>query len=139
LQALKSADPTRLDVRAALADAYLSAGDTRAAVRELRGIAEEHENSGNLMGMIDAMRKISQALPSNIDMKAKLIEGYLRRGVLNEAVDELEVIGGLYQSRGRTADAVAAYTRAAEISSALGEFERGNMLFDRAVEANPDD
>jgi len=138
LMALKQANPDRLDVRVALADACLSAGNVRDGIRELRYVAEVHETSGNLQGMIEAMRQISQAVPSNIEMKAKLIDGYLRRGILDEAVDELESIGSLYVERGRNADAVAAFTRAAEIASALGKFARGNSLFDSAVNADPD-
>jgi tetratricopeptide (TPR) repeat protein len=138
LVALRQTNPDRLDVRLALADAYLAAGNVREGVRELRYVAEVNEKSGNLQGMLESMRKISQAVPSNIEMKAKLIEGYLRRGILDDAVDELESIGGLYLERGRNADAVAAFTRAAEIASALGDFARGNTLFDSAVNADPD-
>ena len=137
LVALKETNPDRLDVRLALADAYLTAGNVRESVKELRYVAEVHENSGNLQAMLESMRKISQAVPSNIEMKAKLIEGYLRRGILDDAVDELESIGGLYVDRGRNADAVAAFTRAAEIASTLGDFARGNTLFDSAVNADP--
>lgn len=138
LTTLRDANPERLDVRAALADAQLASGSVNDAVRELRYIAEEYEKAGNLAAMVDAMRKISHAVPANAEMKAKLIEGYLRRGVLDEALDELDLIGDLYLERGKVDEAVAALTRAAEIASTLGEFERGNALFDRAVDADPD-
>jgi tetratricopeptide (TPR) repeat protein len=117
----------------------METGNAREAVRELRYIAQEHEKTGNLSAMVQAMRQISQAVPANVEMKAKLIEGYLRRGVLDEAIVELDLIGELYRDRNRTADAVAAFTRAAEIASATGAFARGNALFQKAVEANPDD
>jgi tetratricopeptide (TPR) repeat protein len=135
---LRDANPSRLDIRSALADAFLAAGNVNDAIREMRYVAQECERSGNLNGMIEAMRSISMAVPENVEMKAKLIEGYLRRGVLNEAIDELELIGALYLEQHRTDDAVAAFTKAAEISSALGDFSRGNDLFDRAVLADPD-
>ncbi|CAN5506852.1 hypothetical protein BH24CHL1_BH24CHL1_04830 [soil metagenome] len=139
LQTLRDANPERLEVRGALAATYMETGNAREAVRELRYIAQEHEKIGNLSAMVQAMRQISQAVPANVEMKAKLIEGYLRRGVLDEAIVELDLIGELYRDRNRTADAVAAFTRAAEIASATGAFTRGNALFQKAVEANPDD
>lgn len=138
LQTLRDAHPARLEVRSALADVYLRSGQTHEAVRELRYIAQEHEKTGHLRDMVGAMRQISQAVPENLEMKAKLIEGYLRRGVLDEAMAELDLIGGLYHERNRTADAVAAFTRAAEIASATGAFDEGNALFHKAVEAAPD-
>lgn len=138
LKLLRDTNPDRLDIRTALVESYLAVGSINEAVRELRYIAQQHESSSNFDGMIAAMRKISQAVPSNAEMKAKLIEGYLRRGILNEAVEELGKIGALYLERNRRDEAVAAFTKAAEICSALGEFARGNALFGQAVEAHPD-
>ena len=135
---LRDSNPDHMDIRMALADAFLRAGSTFEGVKELRHVAEKMESAGNLTGMIDAMRRISQAVPTNIEIKAKLIDGYLRRGILDEAVEELDRIGDLYCERNRIADAVSTFTRAAEIASALGKFDRGNSLFDRAVNADPD-
>lgn len=139
LRALRDAHPQRLELRAALADLYLEVGNPHEAVRELRFVAQEHEKSGNFPDMVQAMRLISSALPSNIEVKAKLIEGYLRRGVLDEAVTELGRIGELYTEKDRVDDAVAAFARGAEIATAIGAFNQGNELFEKAVEANPDD
>lgn len=139
MQALRDANPTRIELRSALASLYIESGKAHEAVRELRYVAQEHEKTGNLTAMVQAMRQISQTVPTNVEIKAKLIEGYLRRGVLDEAVTELELIGSLYRERDRTADAVAAFTRAAEIASAIGAYAQGNALFQKAVEADPDD
>ena len=139
LQTLRDANPARLEIRGALAAIYMESGNAHEAVRELRYIAQEHEKTGNLNAMVQAMRQISQAVPTNVDMKAKLIEGYLRRGVLDEALMELDLIGDLYRDRNRTADAVAAFARAAEIASVTGAYSQGNALFQKAVEADPDD
>lgn len=138
LEFLRDANPDRLDIRMSLADAYLQARNVKDALRELRFVAEREERAGNIPGMIAAMRRISQAVPTNVEIKAKLIDGYMRRGILDEAVDEMDLIGDLYLQRNRVADAVATFTRAAEIASALGKFDRGNNLFDRAVLADPD-
>ncbi len=137
--ALRDANPERLEVRSALAEMYLASGNAHEAVRELRYVAQEYEKSGNLNAMVQAMRHISKAVPNNVEMKAKLIEGYIRRGVLDEAVEELGLLGALYRERNRAADAVAAFTRGAEIASATGAVSRGNELFQQAVEAAPDD
>lgn len=138
IQSLRDAYPERLEIRSALAEVHLAAGNVHEAVRELRYVAQEHEASSNLGAMVRAMRQISGAVPKNVEIKAKLIEGYLRRGVLDEAVREMDLIGDRYLDRNRTADAVAAFTRAAEVASTIGEVAQGNALFDKAVGADPD-
>lgn len=138
IQSLRDAHPERLEIRSALAEVHLAAGNVHEAVRELRYVAQEHEANANLGAMVRAMRQISAAVPANVEIKAKLIEGYLRRGVLDEAVRELDLIGNQYLDRNRTADAVAAFTRAAEVASTIGDIAQGNSLFDKAVDADPD-
>lgn len=136
LELLKTTYPERLDVSAALGEAYVRAGMVFEGLRELRFAAEAYENAGDLSEMVRTMKLISKAVPTNIQIKAKLIDSYLRRGVLNEAVDEMESVAHLYETRGKQDDAVTTYTRAAEIASTIGNIDRGNYLFERAISVN---
>jgi tetratricopeptide (TPR) repeat protein len=138
LQALRDRLPEHLEIRTGLADLQVAAGRIAEGVRELRYIAERYEQAGNLDKMVDAMRHISNAVPNNAEMKLKLIEGYVQRGIPEEAVRELRLLGDLYLSRERHADAATAYVRGAEIASTTGSFRRAMDLFDRAVAADPD-
>jgi tetratricopeptide (TPR) repeat protein len=138
LQALRDRMPEHLEIRTGLADLQVAAGRTAEGVRELRYIAERYEQAGNLDRMVDAMRHISAAVPNNVEMKAKLIEGYIQRGVPEDAMRELRLLGDLHLKRGRMSDAASAYTRGAEIASTTGNFRRAMDLFDRAIGADPE-
>ncbi|HEX5165279.1 MAG TPA: tetratricopeptide repeat protein [Thermomicrobiales bacterium] len=138
LQALRDRMPEHLEIRTGLADLQVAAGRTAEGVRELRYIAERYEQAGNIDRMVDAMRHISAAVPNNVEMKAKLIEGYVQRGVPEDAMRELRLLGDLHHKRGRMAEAAAAYTRGAEIASTTGNYRRAMDLFERAIGADPE-
>jgi tetratricopeptide (TPR) repeat protein len=139
LQALRDRMPEHLEIRTGLADLQIAAGRVPEGVRELRYIAERYEQAGNTDRMVDAMRHISNAVPTNTEMKAKLIEGYIQRGIPDEATRELRLLGDLHLERGRNAEAAAAYSRGADIAATTGNVRRAMDLFDRAVAADPED
>ncbi|HUG15016.1 MAG TPA: tetratricopeptide repeat protein [Thermomicrobiales bacterium] len=138
LQALRDRLPEHLEIRTGLADLQVAAGRVSEGVRELRYIAERYEQSGNMSRMVDAMRHISSAVPNNAEMKSKLIDGYLQRGIPDEATRELRLLGDLHLKRGRGADAAMAYARGADIAATTGGVRRAMDLFDRAVAADPE-
>ena len=106
-------------------------------IRELRSIAKAHEQAGDLKAMAAAMHSISEAVPNNLDVKQMLIDVYLRRGILDEALSELESMAVLKFENYDIDGAIAAYSRAAEIACAMGNFALGNELYDRGVAADP--
>lgn len=138
LQRLLQAYPDSLLIRSHLADLLVAEGRLNEGIRELRALAQHHERAGDYPAMVEAMRRISQAVPENIEIKKMLVDVYSRRGILDEALLELEALAELYLERAKTDDAVKSFTRAAEIACAIGDFNRGNELYGRGVEADPD-
>jgi tetratricopeptide (TPR) repeat protein len=137
LQWLRDRFPRNLDIRDALARMYIETGETANGLRELRAIAEQAERTGDHARTSDAMRRISAALPNNIDAKSKLVELFLQRGVLDEASRELRALGDLHVKRGNVVDAVAALTRGAEIAMTIGDIGTGGELYELAAQADP--
>lgn len=129
--------PDNHKVRSALADLLIDAGRANEGVRELRTIAQHNETIGDLTAMVNSMRRISSAVPTNTEIKAMLVDVYTRRGILDEALRELETLAGLYLERGNAVDSVKCFTRAAEIACAMGDFQHGNELYDQGVAADP--
>jgi tetratricopeptide (TPR) repeat protein len=138
LQALRDRLPEHLEIRTGLADLQVAAGRVAEGVRELRYVAERYEQSGNIARMVEAMRHISAAVPNNAEMKAKLIDVYVQRGVPDEATRELALLGDLHLRRKRGTAAASAFTRGAEIAATTGDTRRAMDLFDRAIAADPD-
>ncbi|RIK42614.1 MAG: hypothetical protein DCC58_10800 [Chloroflexi bacterium] len=138
LRTLRDTFPESLELRDALATLCLESGRIVDGVRELRYIAERCDATGDLHGMVGAMRRISEALPDNPEVKAKIADGFLQRGVLDEAMRELESLGHLQLRRGRRSDAVAAFTRGADVAAAIGNVKRATEFIDHAVLAEPD-
>ena len=139
LQALRNRLPEHLEIRTGLADLQVTAGRIGDGVRELRYIAERYEQAGNFDRMVEAMRRISNAVPTNAEMKAKLIEGYIQRGIPDEATRELRLLGDLHKRKNRTEAAADAYRRGAEIAATTGRVADAIDLFDRVIAATPDD
>jgi tetratricopeptide (TPR) repeat protein len=127
------------EIRMALAELQLANGSVADGVRELRQVAERYEQAGDTPNMVAALRRIAAAMPNNAEAKSKMIEGYLQRGVLDEAVQELQRLGDLHVRRGKRAEAVAAYSRGAEVAATLGDVTLATLLFDRATGVSPDD
>jgi tetratricopeptide (TPR) repeat protein len=138
LQALRDRLPEHLEIRTGLADLQIAGGRIADGVRELRYVAERYEQTGNLDRMVEAMRHISDAVPQNVEMKLKLIDGYTQRGIPSEAVRELRLLGDLYLRRDRMPDAAAAYIRGAEIASTTGACPDAMDLYERGINADPD-
>lgn len=138
LRELLSHYPDAQPARRAYAEMLLEAGRRNDGIRELRALAQSYERAGNLPAMVDAMRAISQAVADNVEIKQMLIDVYLRRGILDEALRELELVAALKHDNMDIDGAIAAYTRAAEIACAMGNFALGNELYDRGVSADPD-
>ena len=138
IQTLTETYPDNLDLRQLYAQMLIDHGKLNDGIRELRQIAKIHEQQGNLTAMAEAMRTISRAVPENIDIKQTLIDIYLKRGILDEALTELEAMAEIKIENGDIAGAIAAYTRAAEIAYAMGNFALGNELYDRGVASDPD-
>lgn len=136
---LRDKHPDRLELRLCLADLLIKARRVSEGVHELRDVAQQYEKRGDFSQMVTAMRRMSQAVPNNIEIKAMLVDVYVQRGVLDEALVELQSLADLYSRSGRLDDAVRALTRAADIAYATAGFTLGQDLFDRATQLNPDD
>jgi tetratricopeptide (TPR) repeat protein len=139
LQRLRDRLPEHLEIRTGLADLQIASGHVSEGVKELRHIAERYEHAGNIDRMVDAMRRISNAVPANAEIKAMLIDAYVHRGVPDEARRELHLLGDLYQKRSKHAEAAQAYRRGAEIAATTGQLLDASTLFEKAVEAEPGD
>jgi tetratricopeptide (TPR) repeat protein len=136
---LRDEHPDRLELRLCLADLMIKSKRVGEGVHELRDIARHYERRGDFSQMVTAMRRMSQAVPNNVEIKAMVVDVYVQRGVLDEALVELQALAELYDRSGRLDDAVRSLTRAAEIAYATSSFALGQDLFDRATEINPDD
>lgn len=137
LRMLVAQYPDNHKIRSALADLLIDAGKVNDGVRELRTIAQHNEAVGNLTAMVESMRRISSAVPTHTEIKTMLIDVYTRRGILDEALRELEILADLYLEQRSVTDSVKCFTRAAEIACAMGDYRHGNDLYDRGVTADP--
>lgn len=137
LMILRDRLPEHLEIRSGLAELMITHGRVTEGVRELRYIAERHERAGDMPRMVNAMQRMSAAVPTNANVKAKLIEGFLARGIPEEAMRELRLLGELQVQRGRGEEAAQAFARGAEIAQTLMNVRTALDLFDRAVDADP--
>jgi tetratricopeptide (TPR) repeat protein len=139
LQELRDERPDVLELRVCLADLLIKSRRLNDGVHELRDVAQQYERRGDFVRMVAAMRRISEAVPTNIEIKAMLVDVYLRRGILDEALIELQALSDLYRRSSMHDDAVRCLTRAAEIAYATSNLTLGQDLFNQATEIDPDD
>ena len=138
LQRLRDTWPDVLELRICLADVLIKARRLNEGVHELRDAAQQYERRGDFTRMVTAMQRISVAVPHNLEIKAMLVDVYLRRGILEEALTELQTLSTLYRRSGMLDDAVRCLTRAAEIAYATSDLPLGQDLFNQATEIDPD-
>jgi tetratricopeptide (TPR) repeat protein len=138
LRELKERIPSSIPLQELYLETLVHSGRVNEAVREMRSIAQEHERAGNVRAMVTTMRRISEAVPDNAEIKSMLVDAYRKRGVLDEAMRELELLGDLQARNNEGAAAAQSYGSAAEIAWATGSFRRGSDLYEKATSIDGD-
>jgi diguanylate cyclase (GGDEF)-like protein len=146
-------DPENLDLGVQLADLYARQNLLGEAKQQFAAVADGYRRRGLPREALKVLKRAADVDPSNLKARVGLAEGYAHEGFRNEASDAYRAAGQEMMRSGKTADAVAAFTKALELKpesrSALkllaeahassGDVSPALDVIARALEADPND
>jgi tetratricopeptide (TPR) repeat protein len=100
-------DPDDLELRAAAARASAELGDVDTAVGEFRGVAASYEKLGDIPAALAAFKEAYALNSADAEIRARLLNGYLRTGDLKQArahaesPAELKQVAAAYEAAGQ--------------------------------------
>ncbi|MDT7541410.1 MAG: hypothetical protein QOE33_1314 [Acidobacteriota bacterium] len=116
-------------------------------------IADAATRAGRAVESLEALRRIADLDPKNVDIRARLAEGYTREGMNQQAADAYSEAGHLLLAAGKSQGALDAYKHAHKLapsshavlhglvsaSSAVGAVADAARVIEQAVEKAPND
>ncbi|HLF85925.1 MAG TPA: tetratricopeptide repeat protein, partial [Nitrospiria bacterium] len=123
--------PERIDVYLKLADLNAERGLTSNAIEDYLKVSRYYAKSGQIKETLDIYKKIADLDPTNVTIKLKLAEMYLKEGLKNEAAKEFLEIADVYYYKEQLKEAAEFYGQVLKIdttnSAALKGLEKLNV------------
>jgi tetratricopeptide (TPR) repeat protein len=117
-------DQSDFESRLAAAGARVELGDSGGAVRDLKEIAAELREKGRADDAIAALREAARLLPTDDDVRARLLDVYVAAGDLAHArecattVAEFKALAASLEARGASDEALETFRQAARLPDA---------------------
>ncbi|MGA7672963.1 MAG: tetratricopeptide repeat protein, partial [Nitrolancea sp.] len=139
LEKLTALKPNREDLARAYADALAKSGKREIAVARLEAMLQTHETNGNSEGVLLTIQSILQIAPGNLRLRGRLIDEFMKRGLLQEAVQERWTQAQILERAGRIDDAVDQLRRALDVASMLGDWKKLENIVRMMIRIQPED
>ncbi len=139
LEQLSQLNPQREDVSRAYADALAKSGKREIAITRLESMLRQHEQAGEIEAVLLTIHSILQIAPGNLRLRQRLIDEYMKRGMLQEAVQERWTQAQIMERAGRVDDAVEQLRRASDVASVLGDWRKLENILKMMIRIRPED
>ncbi len=139
LERLSSLAPDRQDLVRAYADALARSGKREIAIAQLEEMLRQHEQRGEHEALQLTVQALLQISPGNLRLRARLIDEYMKRGKLQEAVQERWTQAQILERAGRIDESVEQLLRAADVAAVLGDYKKLESILRLMVRIRPDD
>ena len=139
LKAIKKLMPFNREIHTELAGLYFNQGQLTEALGELGELVAHYEETAKVEPMIEVLKEMTDLAPNNIGVRDKLSEVYLKRGMIEAGLKELDELAELQRKNGRLKDAVRTLQKAAETYGMMGKLEAVYEIYDRIVRISPGD
>ncbi|NWJ48244.1 MAG: tetratricopeptide repeat protein [Chloroflexi bacterium] len=139
LRTVKRLLPYERDVYFQLAELFFEQGQLPDALAELGELADHFEKLNQVENMIDVLREMERIAPNRIEVRDKLSQVYLQRGLTEQGLAELDELAELQRKNGRMKDAVRSLQKGAEVYMMMNNQQKAYDLYDRIVRIAPAD
>jgi tetratricopeptide (TPR) repeat protein len=139
LERLAGLAPDRQDLARAYADALARSGKREVAIAQLEEMLRHHEKKGEFEALQLTVQALLQISPGNLRLRARLIDEYMKRGKLQEAVQERWTQAQILERAGRIDEAVEQLLRAADVAAVLGDYKKLESILRLMIRIRPDD
>jgi tetratricopeptide (TPR) repeat protein len=139
LEQLTLLNPQSEDLSRAYADALARSGKREDAIARLEEMLRSLEQAGDSQGVLLTIQSILQISPGNLRLRSRLIDEFMRRGKLEEAINERWTQAQILERAGRIPDALDQLRRASDVASVLGDWKKLENVIQLMVRMQPDD
>lgn len=115
------------------------AGETKQALAQLEALRQREVAAGRHAEAERTLEAMVRIAPNHLSLREHLVEVYLKRGRVSEALGELFILAQLMERKARTAEAIAQLRRAAEIATLTGEWGKVEPIYAYMIRLAPED
>jgi len=139
LKTVKRLLPYDREVYFELAELHFQQGQLSEALAELGELSDHYERLNQTDNVVEVLKEMVRLAPSRIEVRDKLSQVYLNRGMIDDGLAEIDELAELQRKNGRMKDAVRSLQRGAEIYFMMGKQDKAYGLYDRIVRIAPGD
>jgi tetratricopeptide (TPR) repeat protein len=139
LQALKKIMPNDYSVYTRLADIYFRQGQLNQALAELNDLLVLFQKVNDNEKTLETLGHMGRLAPNNVAVRRKLSDMYLKLGMTEYGLRELNTLAELQLKAGLLKDAMRTYQRAADLHYTLGQHDKAISIYERIVRIAPRD
>jgi tetratricopeptide (TPR) repeat protein len=139
LDAIKARMPDDHSVYTRRADIYFRQGNLADALSELNDLLVIYQKANDNEKTLETLGHMARLAPNNIAVRRKLSDMYLKLGMTDHGLTELNTLAELQLKAGQLKDAYATYQRAADLYHGLGQHDKAIGIYERLVRLAPRD
>jgi len=139
LQAAKTHLPYNREIYTKLAELYFRKGQLGAALAAMEELVNHYQETFQTEKMLEALGYMARLAPNNIAVRRKLADSYLKRGMIDAGLAELDLLSNLQRKEGMIKDAVTTLQRASDIYWTTGQFQQSFEIYDKILRMMPGD
>jgi tetratricopeptide (TPR) repeat protein len=139
LQALKKIMPNDYSVYTRLADIYFRQGQLNQALAELNDLLVLFQKVNDNEKTLETLGHMARLAPNNVAVRRKLSDMYLKLGMTEYGLRELNTLAELQLKAGLLKDAMRTYQKAADLHYTLGQHDKAINIYERIVRIAPRD
>ncbi|HEY0069114.1 MAG TPA: tetratricopeptide repeat protein [Chloroflexia bacterium] len=139
LNALKTLMPNDVSVYTRLADIYFRQGNLAQALAELNELLVSYQKRNDHEKTLETLGHMARLAPNNVPVRKKLADMYIKLGMTDYGLQELNTLAELQLKAGHLKDAMSTYQRAGDMHYTLGRHEEALEIYGRVVRIAPRD
>jgi tetratricopeptide (TPR) repeat protein len=139
LKTLKTLIPEDQGVNTRLADIYFRQGHLTDALGELNDVLVAYQKANDTERTLETLGHMARLAPNNVAVRRKLSDLYLKLGMTDQGVTELNTLAELQLKAGLLKDAMRTYGKAADLHYTLGQHDKAIGIYEKIVRIAPRD
>lgn len=139
LTALKTLMPNDVSVYTRLADIHFRQGNLAEALAELNELLVSYQKRNDHEKTLETLGHMARLAPNNVPVRKKLADMYIKLGMTDYGLQELNTLAELQLKAGHLKDAMSTYQKAGDMHYTLGRHEEALEIYGRVVRIAPRD
>jgi tetratricopeptide (TPR) repeat protein len=139
LKSLKKLMPEDHGVHTRLADIYFRQGNLTEALGELNDLLVHYQKVNDNEKTLETLKHMARLAPNNVAVRRKLSDLYLKLGMTEHGLTELNTLAELQLKAGLLKDAMRTYQKAADLHYTLGQHDKAIGIYEKIVRIAPRD